>query len=112
MIKLKRYVDLWKRNLVTDEDRDDFKTIGFDPEELLQLKDMNTKELTGLMCFCGIRVFNGVPLIVLTEDEMREAYLVWRADKINSKKEEVSVKLERGIRWLRYLSKAVETMTR
>lgn len=108
MVNLKRFAGLHKKKTVTDEDREDFKTIGFDPNELLQLKEMNHKELTGLMIFCGIHVFNGVPLLVLEEDEMRMAYLIWRAEQINQRKLELAPKWERGIRWLQYIQEAMQ----
>ena len=81
-------------------DYSEFKTIGFDPEELLQLKVMDRKELIGLLLYCGIHVFNGVPLIVMTDNEMRTAYLGWRAVKIQEKKEEVEPKLRRWFGWM------------
>ncbi|PGQ88211.1 hypothetical protein [Priestia megaterium] len=88
-----------------------FETIGFDPEELIQLKEMNHRELTGLMIYCGIHVYNGVPLVVLKEDEMRMAYLVWRASRVEVKGAEVTQKVERGIKWFNYFHQAVEILT-
>ena len=67
-----------KRN-VTEKDREIFDTISFDPLELIQLKEMNKEELKGLMAFCGIRMFRDTPVIACTEEEMRLAYLGWRA---------------------------------
>jgi len=87
-----------------------FETIGFDPEELIQLKEMDHRELTGLMIYCGIHVYNGVPLLVLKDDEMRMAYLVWRASCIDVKKVEVTKKWGRGMKWFSYLRMAMELL--
>lgn len=112
MLELKKYIERQKMNQATARDRDDFKTLGFDPRELQQLKDMSTNDLTGLMWFCGIHVFNGVPLLVMTDDEKRMAYLAWRVQRINEKKQELAPKVERGIRWANYLTKAVSLIAR
>lgn len=110
MLDLNVYAKLPEKRMVTEKDWEEFETVGFDPEELLQLKEMNRKELIGLMVFCGIRVFNEVPLIVLEEDEMRMAYLVWRADKMTRKKSKVAKRMERGIQWLNTFKKVAERM--
>lgn len=109
---LKRYSRTAEERTVTDKDRSKFKTVDFDPNELIQLKEMNKRELQLLMKFCGIRVFNGVPFVVMEENEMRMAYIVWRADQINEKKREWSVKLERGMKWTNHLLNAAKLWTR
>lgn len=99
MLNLKSYARQANRKVTTNKDQEVFKTIGFDPEELEQLKEMDETELKLLMIFCGIRVYNEMPLCALEEDEMRMAYVIWRADKIKEKRQEVSKKMERGIKW-------------
>jgi hypothetical protein len=110
-LNLKHAASIPKRRKVTQQDRDVFKTIEFDPNELLELRDMEYKELLLLMLFCGVRVFNEIPLIAMTEDEMRMAYILWRAHKIGEKKEDMKVRVERGIRWIEKIQKTVEFIT-
>lgn len=112
MLNLKRYTKEAAQRIITDKDREVFKTVGFDPEELWQLKDMSERELQLLLLFCGIRVYNGVPFIVLEEDEMRMAYVVWRAERIKEKKREVSIKMERGMKWTEHLLNATKIWSR
>ena len=100
------------KQVITDKDHKPFKTLGFDPDELLQLKDMDTKELQGLMIFCGIRVLNDVPIIVMDDEEMRTAYLAWRYVKIQDRKLEIGPYAERGVKWLKRLSKFMRTAER
>lgn len=110
MVYLKYFAHMALEDKRCKKDYNQFKTLGFDPDELLQLKEMNKKELIGLMMFCGIRVYNGVPLIVMRDDEMRMAYLAWRAMMIEEKKAEVRPKVERGIRCFDFLQKTVEVL--
>jgi hypothetical protein len=84
----------------TEKDRESFETMDFEPDELLQIKMMNRKELLKLMWFCGIRAFNDVPIIVLPDNDMRMAYVVWRAERIKKKRDAIRPKVERGIKWL------------
>lgn len=109
---LKFYAGKAKEKVITDKDREVFKTIGFDPEELQQLKKMDERELKLLMTFCGIRVFNEMPLVALEEDEMRMAYVLWRADKIKEKNREVAKKMERGIIWTERLLNVAKIWSR
>jgi hypothetical protein len=99
MLNLKRYAKMATEQVVTDKNREVFKTAGFDPEELVQVKEMNTKELQSLMLFCGIRAFNGVPLLVMEDDEMRMAYVVWRSQKVAERKKEIATKMEGVMKW-------------
>ena len=82
-----------------------FEKEDFDPNELQQLKEMNERELPGLMIYCGIRVYEGVPLCVMEEDEMRMAYVIWRADIVKKKKERLKKLGKRGLEWNEYLQK-------
>ena len=91
-----------------EKDYKRFKTIDFDPKELIQLKEMNGRQLQGLMIYCGIRVYDGVPLCVMEEDEMRMAYLVWRAELINEKKKFVRNLGKRGMKWMEQLQEAMK----
>lgn len=102
MLDLKQLGNEALNNQHCIKNHNQFRTAGFDPEELLQLKDMNNKELTGLMIYCGIHVYNGVPLIVMKDDEMRMAYLIWRGQRVDEKKNELQTVLERRLKWLRY----------
>lgn len=111
MLNLKHYANQARNRIITDMDREVFKTIGFDPEELQQLKDMSEKELKLLMLFCGIRVYNEMPLVALEEDEMRMAYVIWRSEKVKEKKREVSEKMERGMKWANHLLRAAKIWT-
>lgn len=110
MLYLKHFAQMALDDKSCIKDYTLFRTLGFDPEELLQLRDMNNEELKGLMMFCGIRVYKRVPLIVMEKDEMRMAYLEWRANRIEEKKAEVKPKVERGVKWINYLQQAVEIM--
>lgn len=112
MLDLKAYAKQASERIITDQEREVFKTVGFDPEELWQLKEMNEKELRLLMVFCGIRVFNEVPLLVLEEDEMRMAYIIWRSDRVKEKKREIARKVERGIKWTEHLLNAAQIWSR
>lgn len=96
---------------ITEVDRKEFETLEFDPDELVQLKEMSRGNLKELMIFCGIRVFNGVPFVVMEPDEMRMAYLVWRAERINKRKERIMPFVERGIKWIQYIQEAVGQTT-
>lgn len=111
MLNLKEFASIPTYRLVTEDDRNKFKTLWFDPEELFQLKEMNHQQLRCLMLFCGIRVFNGVPIDVLEGDEMRMAFVIWRAQKIEEKKAELLPKAEEGMKWINWISKAVQTLT-
>jgi hypothetical protein len=64
---------------VTEEDRTSFHRMTWDPFELIELRQMRYTDLMGLMVFCDIRVFNDMPIIACTEDEMRLAYIAWRS---------------------------------
>lgn len=99
MFDLKQLSEIGRKQAVKAKDREVFATIEFDPNELKQLKNMDEKELQGLLMFCGIRSFNGIPSYVLEENEMRMAFVLWRAEKIKEKKEAILPKLERGIKW-------------
>ena len=90
-----------------EKDYSEFKTIGFDPEEILQLVEMNNKGLIGLMIYCGIRVYKGVPLCVMTDDEMRMAYLAWRYMLIQEKKAETEPKIRRMLVWADRLNRMI-----
>lgn len=108
MLNLKMYAKLVEARTITDKDREIFKTVGFDPEELWQVKEMNEDELKLLMLFCGIRVYEDTPVIVMNEDEMRMAYVLWRADMVKEKKREVSKQMERGMKWTRHFLNAAK----
>ncbi len=77
--------DLPSKRRITSKDHKQFDSVFFDLNELSQLQTMNKEELLGLMAFCQIRIFNHLPILACSEDEMRLAYCVWRGDK--SKKE-------------------------
>lgn len=111
MLKLIQYADRWKRGLTTPEDREDFKTLTFDPDEIQQLAIMEEDELTALLLFCGIRVYKGMPLSVLYPDEKRMAYLAWRALQISETKRELFPKVERGIRCIDFLNRVAKVVT-
>lgn len=89
------YATLPKYRRITKEDREGLKTISFDPNELWMLKTMNTHELRGLMVFCDIRVYEETPIIACTDDEMRMAYLSWRAANSLIKRIPFAVKLKK-----------------
>lgn len=81
MADLSYYAYLPRVRPIKNEDYEPFNDVAFDLSELIQLKEMNTAELRGLMMFCDIRVYNDLPVIACTDDEMRLAYLSWRAFK-------------------------------
>ena len=110
MLLLKRVSEMGLYGEEGMKERNEFKTIKFNPEELIQLRDMNKKELTGLMVFCGIRVFNDVPLVVMEEEEMRTAYLGWRLLQTENLQEEISPEQKRGIKWIRILNQTTNTL--
>lgn len=99
-MELNLYIRMVEVRRVTEKDREAFETMDFDPVELLQIKIMNRKELLKLMWFCGIRAFNDVPIIVLEDNDMRMAYVVWRAERIKKKRETIRPNVERGIKWI------------
>lgn len=105
-MKLNELAKIAKVRNVSLNDYDVFKQVEFQPDELLQLKEMSHQELVNLMVFCGIRTFNDVPLIVLDDDEMRMAYLVWRSTWSKEKEEILTSHVERGMKWLNYLKQA------
>lgn len=111
-MELKKYAKLPYEGRVTEEHRKDFNVIGFDPEELIQLKEMNGKKLTCLLLFCGIRVYNGVPLIVLEEDEMRMAFVIWRAERIMETRGKMIPKVERSLTWINLIQEAARMIAR
>lgn len=112
MLDLRVYANKAKDKIITDKDREVFKTIGFDPDELWQLKEMKERELRLLMVFCGIRVCDGVPFVVMDEDEMRLAYVFWRADMVKEKNREVYEKMKRGIKWMEHFLGAAKIWSR
>lgn len=112
MFPLKTYATIPKTRKFLPSERHVFKTIEFEPDELLQVNEMTKDELIGLCLFCGIRVYNGMPLSVLEEDEMKMAYVVWRAHMISEAKQELMPKIERGIKWLNYTKAALKILTR
>jgi hypothetical protein len=97
---LNYYIHLAEVRRVREKDRKEFETLEFDPDELLQLKMMDRKELLMLMWFCGIRAYNRVPIIVLEDNDMRLAYVIWRSERMKKKKEAIRPNVERGIRWV------------
>ena len=109
---LRECSELAQKRIITDKDHKPFKTVGFDPDELLQLKVMTTKELQGLMIFCGVEVLNGVPFVVMDDEEMRTAYLAWRYSKIQERKNELRPFAERGIKWLKRLNQMMRAVER
>lgn len=111
MVKLAPFIEKVKDQSHSEKDHKFFKTIGFDPEELLEVKEMDEKELTYLMLFCNIRTFNDMPVEAMSEDEMRMAYVVWRAEKIKERSEQVSNYIRRGKKWTDYLTKALAIAT-
>jgi hypothetical protein len=78
---------------ITEKDREPLRKLSFEPYELIELKNMNTKDLRGLMCFCGIRVYEDMPVIACEDDELRMAYLVWRSYYSREKRVELNKKL-------------------
>lgn len=110
MIDLKRYAAIGWSKHTQPMNIEAFKTLNFDPQEVMQLKEMDRKELMGLMLFCGVHVFNEVPLVVMEEDEMRMAYLGWRLLRIREKENEVKPKMERGIKWALNFREAVKLL--
>lgn len=108
LLNLKEYSKAGFERITPEEKKDEFKTIHFDPNELIMLKSMDHKELIGLMLFCGIRVYNGIPLVVMEEDEMRMAYVIWRSSKMNEEKERNGRYIERGIKWFNLIQKAID----
>lgn len=110
MLDLKEIAKIPYRRYVRESDRDQFKTYGFDLNELNLLKDMEHNELLCLMLVCGIRVYNGIPLEVMRDDEIRMAYLVWRADQVNMKKAEIDEKVGRRLKWLNKINDVVKTL--
>jgi hypothetical protein len=108
---LKYYTHLTEVRRVTEKDRKEFETLEFDPDELLQVKMMERKELMQLMWFCGIRAFNEMPLVILEDNDMRMAYVVWRAERIKKKKESIRQNVERGIKWINLIQKMAAEIT-
>ena len=83
-----------------EEQHEAFKTEKMDVEEIRQLKLMGEKELKRLMLFCGIAVHDDMPVIAMTENEMRTAYLAWRYIKVKQYYAEVAPKAERRLKWM------------
>lgn len=100
MLLLKHYANCALEDARCQKDYTRFQTLDFDPDELLQLKEMNKKELTGLMIYCGIHVLNGVPLLVMEENEMRMGYLAFRKIQLQDKLDKEELKRERGAKWI------------
>lgn len=96
MSTLLYYATLPEIRRVTEEDRKFLKTVSFDKNELISLKCMKTKDLKGLMMFCDIRTYEGMPVISCTDDEMRLAYLAWRSIHSSAKRAVVHKKLNQA----------------
>lgn len=108
---LNLYIHLTEIRRITEKDRREFETLEFEPDELLQVKMLEKKELMQLMWFCGIRAFNGMPLVVLEDNDMRMAYVVWRSERIKKKKESIRPTVERGIKWITFIQKLAAEIT-
>lgn len=93
-----------RKNKVKKEQQLEFQKRRFDPFELLKLKRLNREELLSLMVFCEIRVMNETPVVAMTDDELRMAYLLWRA---NGQTERVERQRE-AKRRIRILSRAAK----
>lgn len=78
-MKLIYYATLPLVRRVTEKDRQVFHRLSWNAFELIELKLMNQEELRGLMMFCDIRAFNGIPVLACTDDELRLAYVAWRS---------------------------------
>lgn len=111
-MNLKRYAALGGTNTFTWEDRFECQRTPFDPEELIQVKDMTDLELTHLMLFCGIRTFNDTPIVTLTEDDKRLAYVLWRVEQLKEQNKQLADKAERGVKWLKRFQQVVEVLTK
>lgn len=99
MLNLKRIADIPAKRPFSLQERKDMQKTDFQPDELKQLKEMEEKELKLLLIFCGIRAYEGIPLEVMEEDEMRMAYVIWRAESFNEKRHKRSKWIERGLAW-------------
>jgi hypothetical protein len=89
------YAQLPEVRRVTADDHKIFRQMAWNPQELIQLKLMKHRELMGLMMFCGIRVYNEMPVIACEDNELRMAYLVWRGAMSTIKRNEIVRLLER-----------------
>lgn len=69
-----------RTNKFSKEKQLEFQKKPFDPMELLKLKRLNREELLCLMVFCEIRTLNGLPVAAMSDDEIRMAFVLWRAE--------------------------------
>ena len=89
----------------------ELESVEFNPKELLELKEMDERELRKLMMLCGIRVHNGMPVVAMNEEEMRTAYLAWKFTKIQEHYRTIQTKAERGLNWWHHLRQAIWVAT-
>lgn len=83
------YATLPEIKRITEEDREVFRSLSWNPQELIDLKLMERHQLLGLMMFCDIRTFNEMPIIACEDDELRTAYLIWRGALSKERRAEI-----------------------
>ena len=103
-----QYVQKGQKADFSEKDYEAFKTEKMSVEELRDLKMMGEMELRKLMMFCGIMVHDEMPVIAMTEDEMRTAYLAWRYIKVKEYYAELKPKAERGLKWVDRIRKVIQ----
>jgi hypothetical protein len=102
------YIALASVRPITEKDRKPLQRFSFDPQELKELKEMKTNELRGLMCFCGIRTFEELPVIACDDDELRMAYIVWRSYYSKEKRLVLNKKVNRFEKYMDLLSNELD----
>lgn len=60
------------------ENQQTLRDMPLDPLDFEELRDFNRQELEALMDICCIKVYNELPVVALTDNEMRMAYMAWK----------------------------------
>jgi hypothetical protein len=103
---LSYYVQLTKTRIVNEKDRQALIDTTFRKTELIEVQAMTRNELMLLMAFCDIRIFNDQPVISLTDNELRMAYIVWRGTFVKEKRQHH----EKAIRLIRQTLKDIKQL--
>lgn len=83
---LSYYVYLAKKRPIKPIDVERLTRKEISESEMLELRSMEGTDLLALMKFCGIRVYEGTPVIACTDDELKVAYVLWRSNGIKERK--------------------------
>lgn len=83
---LKYYVYLATNGKNTEVEIDRIQRKEIYKSEIKELNELERDELLALMKFCEIRVYEDLPVIACTNDELKMAYIYWRSEGIRRRK--------------------------